>query len=109
MPTGAPAFLYGSKELAAAWRDPAAWEGMTRAGGVDFPAEVGGFVALTEVVIHGWDVASATGQPYDVDADSADAVLPHVSETAARVRWRGCSVRLSRSPTMRRCSTGSSR
>lgn len=70
-------------ELAAAWRDPSAWEGMTRAGGVDFPAEVGGLVALTEVVIHGWDVASATGQPYDVDAESADAVLPYVTESAA--------------------------
>jgi uncharacterized protein (TIGR03086 family) len=71
------------EELAAAWRDPAAWEGMTRAGGVDFPAEVGGLVALTEVVIHGWDVASSTGQTYDVDAETADAVLPHVSESAA--------------------------
>jgi len=50
---------------------------------VDFPAEVGGLVALTEVVIHGWDVASATGQTYDVDAETADAVLPHVSESAA--------------------------
>lgn len=70
-------------ELAKAWQDPTAWEGMTRAGGVDFPAEVGGLVALTEVVIHGWDVARATGQPYDVDAASADAVLPHVTETAA--------------------------
>ncbi len=49
-------------ELARAWQDPAAWEGMTRAGGVDFPGEVGGSVALAEVVIHGWDVARATGQ-----------------------------------------------
>ena len=37
-------------ELARAWQDPAAWEGMSRAGGVDFPGEVGGIVALTEVV-----------------------------------------------------------
>jgi uncharacterized protein (TIGR03086 family) len=70
-------------ELAAAWRDPAAWEGMTRAGGVDFPAEVGGVVALTEVVIHGWDVAAATGQDYDVDSATLDAVLPHVTAIAA--------------------------
>jgi hypothetical protein len=28
-------------------------EGMSRAGGVDFPGEVAGIVALTEVVIHG--------------------------------------------------------
>jgi uncharacterized protein (TIGR03086 family) len=71
------------EELAAAWRDPAAWEGMTRAGGVDFPAEVGGLVALTEVVIHGWDVARVTGQPYEVDPESAAAVLTNVEQTAA--------------------------
>jgi uncharacterized protein (TIGR03086 family) len=70
-------------ELAAAWRKPAAWDGMTRAGGVDFPSEVGGMVALTEVVIHGWDVAAATGQDYDVDATTAAAVLPHVTAIAA--------------------------
>jgi uncharacterized protein (TIGR03086 family) len=78
--TGYPARL---DELAKAWRDPAAWEGMTRAGGFDFPGDVGGMVALTEVVIHGWDVARATGQPYDVDASTADAVLPYVNATAA--------------------------
>ena len=70
-------------ELAAAWHEPAAWEGMTRAGGVDFPGEVGGMVALTEVVIHGWDVAAATGQDYDVDPATAAAVLPHVTAIAA--------------------------
>jgi uncharacterized protein (TIGR03086 family) len=70
-------------ELAAAWRDPTAWEGMTRAGGIDFPGEVGGMIALTEVVIHGWDIAVATGQDYDVDPATLDAVLPHVTAIAA--------------------------
>jgi uncharacterized protein (TIGR03086 family) len=70
-------------ELAGAWRDPVAWEGMSRAGGVDFPGEVGGIIALTEVVIHGWDVAAATGQDYDVDPTTLDAVLPHVTAIAA--------------------------
>jgi uncharacterized protein (TIGR03086 family) len=69
-------------ELARAWREPTAWEGMSRAGGVDFPGEVGGIVALTEVVIHGWDLAVATGQDYDVDAATLEAVLPHVTATA---------------------------
>ena len=27
-------------ELAAAWQEPGAWEGMTRVGGVDLPGEV---------------------------------------------------------------------
>jgi uncharacterized protein (TIGR03086 family) len=71
-------------ELALAWREPAAWTGMTRAGGVDFPGEAGGIVALTEVVIHGWDVAAATGQDYDVDPATLDAVLPHVTAIAAQ-------------------------
>ncbi|WP_442737843.1 TIGR03086 family metal-binding protein [Streptomyces pseudogriseolus] len=51
-------------ELAEAWRDPAAWTGMTRAGGVDMPGEVTAAVALDELVVHGWDLARATGQPY---------------------------------------------
>ena len=42
-----------------------------------------GIVALTEVVIHGWDVAAATGQDYDVDPATLDAVLPHVAAIAA--------------------------
>jgi uncharacterized protein (TIGR03086 family) len=71
------------EELARAWREPAAWQGMSRAGGVDFPGEVGGIIALTEVVIHGWDVAAATGQSYDVDAATVHAVLPHVTAIAA--------------------------
>ncbi len=52
-------------ELAEAWRQPAAWEGDTQAGGVHLPAPVAGQVALNEVVIHGWDLARATGQEYD--------------------------------------------
>ncbi len=39
---------------------------MTKAGGVDLPGEVAGLVALDELVVHGWDVARATGQAYDV-------------------------------------------
>ncbi|MEV3969815.1 TIGR03086 family metal-binding protein [Streptomyces sp. NPDC050698] len=54
-------------DLGEAWRDPAAWTGMTRAGGVDLPGEVAGLVAVDELVVHGWDVARATGQAYDPD------------------------------------------
>jgi uncharacterized protein (TIGR03086 family) len=54
-------------EVADAWRDPSAWTGMTRAGGVDLPGEVAGAVAIDELVIHGWDLARATGLPYDPD------------------------------------------
>src|SRR5215207_7918863 len=46
--------------LGRAWRAEAAWQGMTRAGGVDLPGQIAGVVALDEVVIHGWDIARAT-------------------------------------------------
>ena len=65
-------------ELAAAWKQPEAWTGMTKAGGLDLPGEIAGVVALDELVIHGWDVARSTGQPYDVDAQSLDAVANFV-------------------------------
>ncbi|MBX7430979.1 TIGR03086 family protein [Mycobacterium sp. Y57] len=68
--------------LAAAWLDSAAWERMTRAGGIDFPAEVGGLIALTEVVVHGWDLARAVGLPYRVDEDLLGLILPHVAAFA---------------------------
>ncbi len=51
------------------------------AGGVGLPAQVAGLVALNEVQMHGWDLARATGQPYEVDDASADAVLPIVTPT----------------------------
>lgn len=64
--------------MVAAWRDPEAWEGMTRAGGVDLPGQVGGLVALDEIVLHGWDLARATGQSYDCDDATAGAVMAFV-------------------------------
>ncbi|MFF3505092.1 TIGR03086 family metal-binding protein [Streptomyces sp. NPDC003247] len=54
-------------ELAAVWRDPAAWTGATRAGGVDLPGAAAGAVAADELVVHGWDLARATGQAYRPD------------------------------------------
>jgi uncharacterized protein (TIGR03086 family) len=69
-------------ELAEAWRDPAAWEGMTEAGGVTMPAEVMGTVALDELVMHGWDLARATGQAFNCDPASTEAVLGFTSMSA---------------------------
>ncbi|KOV84962.1 TIGR03086 family metal-binding protein [Nocardia sp. NRRL S-836] len=66
-------------ELAQAWRAPEAWEGMTAAGGVDLPGEVAAAVALDEVVLHGWDLARATGQPFEVDEGLLQVVHGFVS------------------------------
>jgi uncharacterized protein (TIGR03086 family) len=60
--------------LAVAWKEPQAWTGATRVGGVDLPGEAAGMFALDELVIHGWDVARASRQPYDCDEPSLQAV-----------------------------------
>lgn len=68
--------------LAAAWRDPAAWDGTTEAGGVTMPGGVMGVVAVDELVVHGWDLARATGQAFRCDPASAAAVLEFTRESA---------------------------
>lgn len=69
--------------MAEAWRDPSAWTGMTRAGGVDLPGEVAGLVALDEVVIHGWDLARGIGQDFQCDLPSLEAVHGFVAQFSA--------------------------
>ncbi|GAA2599454.1 TIGR03086 family metal-binding protein [Actinomadura fulvescens] len=66
--------------LAQAWRKPDAWEGMTRAGGIDLPGQVAGLVALNEVVVHGWDVARSAGQPYESTPEAVEACLAFLSQ-----------------------------
>ncbi len=56
--------------LAESWRNPAAYEGSTMAGPIEMPASDAAVVALNEVVVHGWDLAVATGQEYDADPTS---------------------------------------
>ncbi|MEU2431604.1 TIGR03086 family metal-binding protein [Streptomyces sp. NPDC007861] len=62
-------------ELVAAWRDPSAWEGETRAGGVALPGAVAGRVALNELLVHGWDLARATGREYGSEHGPDEASL----------------------------------
>jgi uncharacterized protein (TIGR03086 family) len=60
--------------LVSAWQRPEAWTGMAEAGGVTMPAELTGMVAVDELVLHGWDLARATGQPFTCDDASLTAV-----------------------------------
>jgi uncharacterized protein (TIGR03086 family) len=70
--------------LARAWQDGAAWDGMTRAGGVDLPGEVAGRVAINEVVVHGWDIAAATGHAYACEDQLVQAALAFVESAVAQ-------------------------
>ena len=68
-------------EMAVAWRAPSAWTGVAEAGGVTLPAEVMGLVALNELVIHGWDVARATGQPFACDPRTTEVIFDYLSQS----------------------------
>jgi len=64
--------------LAEAWTAPDAWEGMTKIAGMEMPAGVVGTVGLNEVVTHGWDLARATGRPFQIDDTTIDACLEFI-------------------------------
>jgi uncharacterized protein (TIGR03086 family) len=56
--------------LTESWRNPMAYQGSTMAGPVELPGSEAAAVALNEVVVHGWDLAAATGQRFAVDPTS---------------------------------------
>ena len=68
--------------LADAWDAPDAWEGVTQAGGQELPGAMAGRIALDELVVHGWDIAHATGQRFDCEA----VTLGEVEATVQQVR-----------------------
>ena len=69
------------KALGEAWADEAAWRGTAViGGGLELPRERWGKIALTEVVVHGWDLAVATGQPFEPDERTLRDCLAHVAE-----------------------------
>jgi uncharacterized protein (TIGR03086 family) len=59
--------------LAEAWRDPKAWTGTTRIAAQDAPAEMVALTVADELVVHGWDLARATNQPYDAEPELIEA------------------------------------
>jgi uncharacterized protein (TIGR03086 family) len=71
-------------DVAGAWGDPAAWSGMTAMAGSDpMPAPVIGGMVLGELVVHGWDLAVATGVNPEFSDDvllGADAAVAQMAE-----------------------------
>ena len=70
-------------QLVAAWSAPEAWQGMTSMGGPqELPARMIGAMATGEVVVHGWDLARATGQPVSWDETLLEFLYDEVAKTA---------------------------
>jgi uncharacterized protein (TIGR03086 family) len=71
----------------AAWADPAVWEGTVDFGdGTQVPIANVFLMNLGELVLHGWDVAKATGQEYRCSAEAGEAVLRFADEYAEMYR-----------------------
>ena len=64
--------------LADAWRDPEAWTGMAKVGGGEFPGELCGKIALGEMLLHGWDLARATGAWFAASDGELEAVRSYI-------------------------------
>ncbi len=70
----------------AAWSDPAAWERNLNVMGSPTPAGDVAALLIAEMVLHGWDAAKASGQPYTARDDVARAVLTAVEANAELFR-----------------------
>jgi uncharacterized protein (TIGR03086 family) len=70
----------------AAWADPAVWDRALDVMGSATPAADVGALLIAELVLHGWDLATATGQDYAVSDRAAAAALGAVEANAELFR-----------------------
>jgi uncharacterized protein (TIGR03086 family) len=61
-----------------AWSDPKAWAGGRSVMGSETPAADIAAMLIAEMVLHGWDIARATGQDYQCSKELAEALLDTV-------------------------------
>jgi uncharacterized protein (TIGR03086 family) len=69
-----------------AWSDPATWERDLNVMGSSTPAADVASMMVAEMVLHGWDLAAATGQAYTLADDAAVAALAAVEANAELFR-----------------------
>jgi uncharacterized protein (TIGR03086 family) len=80
-------FATETERMIDAWSDPAALDGMSP--GMGLPQPIVGNLALADLTVHGWDLATATHQPYQPAGAAVDHLLPFVQEMAPTGRQMG--------------------
>ncbi|MEU6391084.1 TIGR03086 family metal-binding protein [Streptomyces sp. NPDC046939] len=78
----AAGFAAALDRAVAAWAEPDVWDGEIDLGFARQPAPEVATMLWAELVLHGWDVAHATGQEFRL-SDGAAALLLHVVEKNA--------------------------
>lgn len=71
----------------AVWARPEAWQGTSPAMGM--PMEQLAHMYLVDMVVHGWDLARATGQAYEPDAEAVARSMAFTSRMVDMGRQRG--------------------
>jgi uncharacterized protein (TIGR03086 family) len=85
-PDFASAYRAQLDRAVAAWADPAVWDRELDVMGAKTPAADVGALMIAELVLHGWDLAAATGQEYVVSDRAAEAALRAVEANAEMYR-----------------------
>ena len=80
-------FAAETGRLVEAWADPAAEEGVSP--GMGLPQRMVGTMALADLTIHAWDLARATGQPYEADPAATDTLHAFMDEVGDRGQQMG--------------------
>ncbi|WP_196449281.1 TIGR03086 family metal-binding protein [Planomonospora sp. ID82291] len=75
------------RDMVAAWAEPSAFEGESPLMGL--PMTVVFQMALGDLVFHGWDLARATGQDYEPDVETGEAMFVYVDGMAPMARQNG--------------------
>ncbi|WP_345559130.1 TIGR03086 family metal-binding protein [Nonomuraea rosea] len=76
-----------AERMLAAWSRPEAWEGTSPAMGLPMPALA--HMYLVDMVVHGWDLARATGQEYEPDPEAVSRALHFTGQMVEMGRQRG--------------------
>lgn len=85
-PDWAEAYAAQLDRAVAAWADPAVWEGDVDLGFAAVPATEIAALVTKEMAVHGWDVAAATGQEFQVAEELGEMLLQVVDEHAEMYR-----------------------
>ncbi|MGQ4384882.1 TIGR03086 family metal-binding protein [Streptomyces sp. SAS_270] len=85
-PDWAQAYAEQLDRAVAAWDDPAVWEGEVDLGMAKMPAAEIASMIVKELAVHGWDVATVTGQEFRISDAAAGFVLEVVEKHAELYR-----------------------
>lgn len=84
----AAAYAVAVDKARTAWRTPGVLDRTCVLPIGEVPVRMAATVALTDVVVHGWDVAQALGAPAEIPPMLAEALLDLVRPIAEQVRGR---------------------